>query len=177
MASQADVSPIEEPIFIITSGQLEAIILQAIEQATAPLEARLQDLQDRIDALEVERGVGCRVGGEEALPDLRGRLENLEELRPWMEALSKKVNRLESRPGMEGPKAEEHIEELCRIMRKDKLPSLSFANAAKFLGISKGRIKQLKPQIAKDGRFDILHAPGQKKKLIITLRKHGVKNG
>ena len=56
-ASQADVPPSEEPIFIVTSGQLEAIVTQAIERATAPLESRIEEL---------ERGVGCRDGGEDA---------------------------------------------------------------------------------------------------------------
>jgi uncharacterized membrane protein len=81
VASHVDVPPIEEPVFIITSSQLEAIILQAIEQATAPLEARIQDLevlQARLDAIE-ERGVGPGEGGEEELQDLRARLETMEE--------------------------------------------------------------------------------------------------
>jgi len=64
VASQADVSPSEEPVFIITSGQLQDLVTQAIERATAPLEARLQDLQARINALG-ERGVGPREGRED----------------------------------------------------------------------------------------------------------------
>jgi hypothetical protein len=169
----------------LTYGQLQDLIQEAIERAMTPLEARLDALEDEV------RGVGPWEGGEapqngqesqislhQVVHDLQARneglkaeLEALRELWPWMEALSKKVNRLENRPGREGPKAEEHIEELYRIMRKDKLPSLSFANAAKFLGVSKGRVKQLKPLIAKDGRFDILHSTGHKQKLIIALRR------
>ena len=194
------VSPSEQ-LIALTYGQLQDIITQAIEQATAPLTARL-------DALEMRR-VRPREGGEEpattgdttqeptsqpgaqgshVLQDriifledenrgLKEALSNLEELRPWLEAISKKINRLESRPEKESPKAEEHIEELYQIMRKNMLPSLSFANAAKFLGIGKGRVKQLKPQIAKDGRFDIIHSAGHKQKLIIALRRHGAKTG
>jgi len=154
----------------LTSAQLEALISRAVARAVTPLLQEIHALQDRIEALE-EVGPGKEEPWPQALPELNERIESLEELRPWIEALSKKVNRLESLPGMEGPKAEEHIEELYRIMRKDKLPSLSFANAAKFLGLSKGRVKQLKPLIAKDGRFDIIHAAGQKKKLLITLRR------
>jgi len=66
-ASQADVPPSEEPIFIVTSGQLEAIVTQAIERATAPLESRIEEL---------ERGVGCRDGGEDA-PDGHKHQDNL----------------------------------------------------------------------------------------------------
>jgi uncharacterized membrane protein len=68
VASHVDVPPIEEPVFIITSSQLEAILSQAIERATSPLAARL-------DALE-ERGVGCREGGEDA-PDSHKGQDNL----------------------------------------------------------------------------------------------------
>jgi hypothetical protein len=41
----------------VTYGQLQDLIQEAIERVTAPLQARL-------DALEEKRGVGCRVGGE-----------------------------------------------------------------------------------------------------------------
>jgi DNA repair exonuclease SbcCD ATPase subunit len=194
-----------EEIFVLTSSQLEALISRAVARAQAPLLERLEATETRLDALE-ERRVRPREGGEEpatttieptSQPGAQGRhvlqarivsledenrglkaaLSNLEELRPWLEAISKKINRLESRPEKESPKAEEHIEELYQIMRKNMLPSLSFANAAKFLGIGKGRVKQLKPQIAKDGRFDILHSAGHKQKLIIALRRHGAKTG
>jgi uncharacterized membrane protein len=52
--SEATAPPSEE-IFVLTSNQLEAIIAQAIERATAPLAARL-------DALERRRR--CGEGGE-----------------------------------------------------------------------------------------------------------------
>jgi len=42
---QGHVSPSEEPVFILTSSQLQDLITRAVEQA-------IQPLQDRIDALE-----------------------------------------------------------------------------------------------------------------------------
>jgi uncharacterized membrane protein len=77
------VQPEEEQIFVLTSAQLEQIISQAVARATAPLAVRLDALEDFTDqftrqfTLE-ERGVGCREGGEEALQDLKGQLEELE---------------------------------------------------------------------------------------------------
>jgi len=83
--SAGQVQP-EEQIFVLTSAQLRAII----SQATAPLEARIQDLEESLEPLKMspkcpafaplqeERGVGCREGGEE-LQDLKSRLEELEE--------------------------------------------------------------------------------------------------
>jgi len=55
----------------LTLGQLQDLIMQAIQEATAPLEARLQDLQARLDAIEV-RGVGPGEGGEERIRTLPG---------------------------------------------------------------------------------------------------------
>jgi len=66
-ASEPEAAPPSEEIFVLTSSQLEAIILQAVKRAAAPLEARL-------DALE--RGVGCREGGEDA-PDSHKRQDDL----------------------------------------------------------------------------------------------------
>jgi len=48
-------APPSEEIFVLTSSQLQDLVTQAIERATAPLAARL-------DALE--RGVRCGEGGE-----------------------------------------------------------------------------------------------------------------
>jgi uncharacterized membrane protein len=53
VASHVDVPPIEEPIFIITASQLEAIVTQAIERATMPiLESRIEDLERKVGAGE-----------------------------------------------------------------------------------------------------------------------------
>jgi len=63
VASQADVSPIEEPVFILTSRQLQDLVQEAIERATTPLEVRIESL---------ERGVGSGKGGEERIRSLPG---------------------------------------------------------------------------------------------------------
>jgi len=70
VASHVDVPTSEEPVFILTSGQLEAIILQAIERATAPLMGRLEDL---------ERKVGSGEGGE-APQDGQERLDQIHQV-------------------------------------------------------------------------------------------------
>ena len=189
VASHVDVPPIEEPVFILTASQLQDLIQEAVERATTPLESRIESL---------ERKVGSGEGGEDA-PDSQEGLDLIlqvaqhlqeensalkRELEAFQEHVAQerafdrqRIARLENRSEKDSPRGEEHIEELYNIMRKNKLLSLSFANAAKFLGISKGRVKQLKPQIAKDGRFDILHSTGHKQMLIIALRRHGAKTG
>ena len=46
VAQQADVSPSEESVFVLTSSQLQEIITRAIQKATEPLKTELQELRD-----------------------------------------------------------------------------------------------------------------------------------
>ena len=46
MAQQAEVSP-EEPIFVLTGSQLQDIISKAIQEATEPLKAEIQELREK----------------------------------------------------------------------------------------------------------------------------------
>jgi len=61
-----------DQLITLTLGQLQDLIQEATERAAAPIEARLQDLQTRLDALEEERGVGPGEGGEERIRSLPG---------------------------------------------------------------------------------------------------------
>jgi exonuclease VII small subunit len=125
-SDQEATAPPSEEIFVLSSSQLEAIIAQAIERATAPLAARL-------DALE--RGVRCGEGGEEDLKELRSRLEDLEELRPWTEALSKKVARLEA-PRI-SQKTEARAEKIAKYLKERPDHKATFETLRGHLGVDK----------------------------------------
>jgi uncharacterized membrane protein len=100
-ASEPEASaPPSEEIFVLTSGQLQDLICEAVARAQAPLlerleaaEAQLGALQARLDALEEERGAGSGVGertpqdAQEGLNhifqvvlDLKASLESLEDM-------------------------------------------------------------------------------------------------
>jgi hypothetical protein len=186
VASQADVSPSEEPVFILTSGQLEAIILQAIEKATAPLESRIEEL---------ERGVGCREGGEDAIErsgegqgshllqdkitllefenrGLKAALSNLEELRPWLEAISKKISRLEA--PTPSRKTEARAEKIAKYLKERPDHKATFETLRGHLGIDKRRLLEaIKLLMATDpGRYGIARFPGDKRgRALIMLPK------
>jgi chromosome segregation ATPase len=115
--------------FGLYSQSIPSEILRRIET----LESTVENLKSE---LAIQKADNCKLRSE--IHNLQTQLEGLEDLRPWTEALSKKVNRLATKPKVEGSKAEEHIEELYQVMKKNSLPSLSFSNAAKFLGLSKG---------------------------------------
>ena len=182
VASHVDVSPSEEPVFILTSGQLEAIILQAVERAIAPLEARL-------DAME--RKVGSGEGGEDA-PDghkrqdnllpvvqnlqaenkaLKCELEALQEIMPWVEALSKKIARLQAQV-----EAQEKKPQPLQKDRGEILRALIAANGGKMLAkdarkkmhLTKPLFSMLLASMGDDVDIKPLHS--DKRKRVLTLK-------
>lgn len=54
-------------------------------------------------------------------------------------------------------------------LRKNGRPGIGYLEAARFLGITKARISQLKPTIKEDGRFRLDKHPTKKKRIIIAL--------
>jgi len=130
VASHADVSPIEEPVFIITSGQLEAIILQA----TTPLLERLENL---------ERGVGSGEGGEDAPDSHKGQdnlLQVVQDLRTENTALKCELENLQETTARERAFDRQRIAKLERVdpqplqrERGEILRALIAANGGKML--------------------------------------------
>jgi len=59
IAEQTDfpVSPSEEAVFILNSGQLSALITQAVQKALQPLQDRVSTLEDKTVSLEEENAV------------------------------------------------------------------------------------------------------------------------
>jgi len=182
-ASEEATAPPSEEIFVLTSGQLQDLVAQAIERATAPLEARL-------DALEV-RGVRCREGGEDA-PDshkwqdnllpvvlnlqaenkaLKCELEALQEIMPWVEALSKKIARLQAQV-----EAQEKKPQPLQKDRGEILRALIAANGGKMLAkdarkkmhLTKPLFSMLLASMGDDVDIKPLHS--DKRKRVLTLK-------
>ena len=144
-------APPSEEIFVLTAGQLEQIISRAVARAQAPLLERIERLEAteaRLDALEEERGVGPGEGGEDA-PDshkrqdnllqivqdlqeeniaLNAKLEVFQEIVPWVEALSKKMARLQAQV-----EAQEKKPQPLQKDRGEILRALIAANGGKML--------------------------------------------
>jgi chaperonin cofactor prefoldin len=181
VASQADVSPIEEPVFILTASQLQDLIQEAIERATTPLESRIESL---------ERKVGSGEGGEDA-PDsqkwhdnllqivldlranmaLKRELEALQEIMPWVEALSKKIARLQAQV-----EAQEKKPQPLQKDRGEILRALIAANGGKMLAKdARKKMHLTKPLFSMllasmgDG-VDIKPLHSDKRKRVLTLK-------
>jgi hypothetical protein len=152
----------------LTLGQLQDLIQEAIERATAPLEVRI----DRLEDVTKERGVGCRVGGEEALQDLRERLEDLEEATARERAFDRqRISRLEH------PEKEPGKTELTRAAKIEKYLAARPDRRATFetlkghLGIGNDLLnKTIKALMeASPGRYGITRAPGDKRKRTLIM--------
>jgi DNA repair exonuclease SbcCD ATPase subunit len=117
-------------------------------------------LQSRIVSLEDEnRG-------------LKEALSNLEELRPWMEALSKKIARLEA-PRI-SPKTEARAEKIAKYLKERPDHKATYETLRGHLGIDKARLNEtIKHLMATDpGRYGIARLPGDKRgRALILLPK------
>jgi hypothetical protein len=154
-ATQIDfVPPSEESVFVLTSGQLQGIIKEAI-----------QPLQDRIESLEARI-----IAQDEKIASLESTQEQ-DTTRICVDIAHdrQRIAKLES------PKLEVDsplLNELYKEMKAQGRKQTDFATAARMVKRSKRRITQLKTAIALDQRFILLPSDSHSQKMIIRLREY-----
>ena len=121
-----------EQLITLTYGQLQGLIEAAIQ----PLQAEIAQLRGKLASLDKVQDILS----ENQLIQLR-LINELKEGNQEKAATTKKTI--------------DHIDDLHRLMIEDKTAQVSIAKAARLLGISKERMRQLKPLILKDDRFEI----------------------
>ena len=121
-----------EQLITLTYGQLQGLIEAAIQ----PLQAEIAQLRGKLASLDKVQDILS----ENQLIQLR-LINELKEGNQEKAATTKKTI--------------DHIDDLHRLMIEDKTAQISVAKAARLLGISKERMRQLKPLILKDDRFEI----------------------
>ena len=84
--------------------------------------------------------------------------------------LSKRITAIEDKEIKKGVSASKHLDQLFADMEIIGRKQVSFLEASKVIG--KSRMKQLKPNIAHDGRFIIVKSRSHKQKEMIRLRKY-----
>jgi hypothetical protein len=89
-----------------------------------------------------------------------------------LQELSRRVNAIEDKKIKKGKSASEHLDHLFADMELLGRKQVSFLEASKILNIGKSRMKQLKPNIALDGRFIIVKSKSHKQKEMIRLSKY-----
>ena len=129
---KADSVPPSDQLIVLTYGQLQGLI----EAAIRPLQDEIAQLHEDITSLEAAQDTLS----DNQLIQLR-LINELKEGNQEKAATTKKTI--------------DHIDDLHRLMIEDKTAQISVAKAARLLGISKERMRQLKPLILKDDRFEI----------------------
>lgn len=171
-AQVAPVSPVDQPVYILTSDQLRAIISDAIQNATESILSNVSELKARINALEAKSTV---IGAQDEPDRLRQRIESLEatqDIQADNQLIQLRlINQLREatakEPEHDSPLIEELYKEMIAIGRKQT----DFATAARMVKRSKRRMLQLKTAIALDQRFILISSERHSQKVLIRLRE------
>jgi hypothetical protein len=153
-ARQAGFESPSEQLITLTYGQLQDLIVQAVQEGIQPLQDEIAQLREELASLDKVQDTLS----ENQLIQLR-LIHGLKEGNQEKATTTTK-------------KTIDHIDDLYRLMIEDKTAQVSIAKAARLLGISKERMRQLKPLILKDDRFEIGWASvAGRKGTIIRIRK------
>ena len=152
-ARQAGFESPSEQLITLTYGQLQDLIVQAVQEGIQPLQDEIAQLREELASLDKVQDTLS----ENQLIQLR-LINELKEGNQEKAATTKKTI--------------DHIDDLYRLMIEDKTAQVSIAKAARLLGISKERMRQLKPLILKDDRFEMGWASvAGRKGTVIRIRK------
>lgn len=175
---QADFVPTSEQLITLTYGQLQNLVLEAVEKAIQPLQDEVSLLRatvtrqdEKIAALEATQ----ETQADNQLIQLR-LINSLREEKPA------------PAPTKTTQKTEAHITEIAHILEAkekrliegqaarpyvDKLrkEGMTFSQLATVLGLTVDRIRQLSRIAATDQRFNITWHPRKKNTKIIKLRR------
>jgi hypothetical protein len=143
------VPPSEEAVFILTSGQLQAVIKEAI----LPLQDHIGSLEARITAQDEK--IASLESTQETQAD-----NQLIQLRL--------INKLQPKPEEDSPL----LGDLYKEMKAQGRKQTDFATAARMVGRTKRRMIQLKAAIALDQRFILIPSESHSQKFLIRLREY-----
>lgn len=157
---------IEQTDFVKPSGgQLVTVpssLLEALQNGIDTLEDRIIKQDEKIAVLE------------STVDHLDEKIDQEHSNTAFERALDRqRITRLEQKETETTKRTTTHIDELYRLMIEDKTQQIGLAKAARLLDLSKERVRQLKPLILADGRFDLgwANQKGQKG-AVIRIRQY-----
>jgi len=182
------VSPSEEAVFILTSGQLQDLITQAVEKANQPALERIESMEATITQQAKD------MAGLEATVNTLGDNQFIQ-LR-LINSLREDVHTDLDKPAPEATKqhtgkTQDHITEIARFLaakekrliegeaphsyvNKLRKEGMTFSELANVMGLTVDRIRQLSRIAATDQRFNITWHPRKRNTKIIKLRRWDV---
>ena len=162
-AQVAPVSPIEEPVFILTSRQLKAIIADAIHEATNSILSHVSTLEARINALEARSTViEAQVGS-----DLTHLANGLGEDRKRLSALEQQ-SRTVPPAEVKGERTAARISKLKEFL-KARGGGATFQEIQRLLNIKPNQLTRLVSQLDKRS-YEIFARSGDKRQRVIRLK-------
>jgi len=180
-ASSEATAPPSEEIFVLSASQLQDLVAQAIERATAPLAARIEVLEQKVRG----RGNGPEIGWEQASQDATGShtssaqvVQNLrEELGAFQEITAReraydrqRIAALERRPAPTAPgtKTAARIEKISAVL-KLRGGAASFKELQRELGLKPNQFSALVAKLDKR-TFQVLINPRARDEKALRLR-------
>lgn len=153
----------DDQLLVLTNGQLQEII----RQATEPLSEEVQELRAEVAALREERKADTQLEEKEIL----ARLANLEENGEILFNLFARLRDKADYQTSPNQRSLDRVDQLVSIMVDNGLKQVSIAQAADLLGLSKERVRQMKPLFLKDSRVVIAwnRVRGQRRRVVIKL--------
>ena len=150
------VSPSEEAVFILTSGQLQDLITQAVEKATQPLQDQLSDTRAIVDN-QVEK-----------ITALEATVNTLSDNQLIQLRLIHELRQAEKVPGKTETSRAEKIEKYL-ASRPDH--RATFETLKGNLGVDKARLHEAIKTLmdASPGQYGIVRVPGDKRKRVLVM--------
>ncbi len=165
--SEADFLPSSE-----TTITVPASLLQDLLGAVQDLKDEVSSLTDRVGSTETENAaLRLKLASLESLQeqDTTRILLDVATDRRRLAALEHPTEEPAPAPSR---KTTSHIDELHRLMTEEKSQQVSIAKGARLLGICKERLRQLKPLIMQDKRFEMGWSTVKgKKAAVIRIRR------
>jgi regulator of replication initiation timing len=146
-----------------------ADLRQIITDALQPLQDHLSEMEDKIGRLEEDNtALRLKLASLEKNQDKQSENQLIQ-----LQLIHKLKEEIKpAAPPAPSKKTTGHIDELHRLMTEEKSQQVSIAKGARLLGISKERLRQLKPLILQDGRFEMGWSTIKgKKAAVIRIRR------
>lgn len=139
----------------LCNGSIPASFIETFTNIVGELTSHIQKLEAKIEILERSQDQSHEVLAIDIAQDRQ------------------RITKLESKTPEPTKKTLHHIDELRDAMVENKVAQVSVATGAKLLGLSKERVRQLKPLIMADGHFDLKwdRLKGQRPRVVIKLRQ------
>ena len=143
---------LEDQLITLTYAQLQDLVVRAVQEGIQPLQDEVAQLREDIIQSKKDLAESQLFFGRE-LAHMRQRMSKIEHKEPLDQTVKPYLDKIAAR--------------LMDLRIAGRPPAMSYREVAALLGLTRGRVSQLQPVIAQDGRFRI-EAKGRKKLICLS---------